>query len=143
MLPLRERGPEDVQSLAEHFLDVFARKYRRPVRGLSPAALARLQAHPWPGNVRELEHCIESAVVLCPDATIAAEHLSLPKLAGAGAPPAAGDTARAGYPADTPLAEVERDHIRRVLERCAGNRTEAARVLGIGRNTLARKLAGG
>jgi two-component system response regulator HydG len=63
----------------------------------------------------------------------------LPELAGAAAVAA---PAVSGYPADTPLAEVERDHIHRALAHCGGNRSEAARLLGIGRNTLARKLAG-
>ena len=132
--PLRDRGPRDIQRLAEHFLDVYARRHRRKLRGFSPQTLARLQQHSWPGNVRELEHCIESAVVLSrATELIEPEHLSLP---GGHAPP----SAETGYPPGTPLAEVEREHIRRTLASCDGNRTEAARLLGIGRNTLARKL---
>jgi len=132
--PLRERGPRDIERLAEHFVDVFVRRHRSPVRGLSPDALHRLQRHDWPGNVRELEHCIESAVVLARSPMIEVEHLSLPR--GPSPEPAA----RPGYPPETPLREVEQDHIHRVLEHCGGNRSEAARLLGIGRNTLLRKL---
>ena len=95
--------------------------------------MARLCAHDWPGNVRELEHCIESAVVLTTGEEIGEAELSLP--GGS----AGGDTGR-GYPPGTPLREVERDHILRTLKACGDNRTEAARQLGIGRNTLARKL---
>ena len=136
--PLRERGPRDVQRLAEHFFDVYARRHRRPLRGLRPAALARLQRHDWPGNVRELEHCIESAVVLAAGEWIDESHLSLP--AGAASPAAAAGSTEAGYAPGTPLAEVEQDHIRRTVAACGGNRTAAARRLGIGRNTLLRKL---
>jgi Nif-specific regulatory protein len=131
--PLCERGPGDIEKLAGHFLDQYARRHRRKARTFSPAALARLCAHDWPGNVRELEHCIESAVVLSPGEEIGEAELSLP--GGA----AGADTGR-GYPPGTPLAEVERDHILRTLKACNNNRTEAARRLGIGRNTLARKL---
>ncbi|MHC4816358.1 MAG: sigma-54 interaction domain-containing protein, partial [Planctomycetota bacterium] len=132
--PLRERGAADIRRLAMHFLDRFRRRHRRGVRRLSEAALRRLEQHDWPGNVRELEHCIESAVVLCRGETIDLPHLSLP------APIAEEAGEGRGYPPTTPMAEVELDHIHRVLAHCNGNRTEAARLLGIGRNTLLRKL---
>jgi Nif-specific regulatory protein len=131
--PLCERGPGDIEKLAGHFLDLYARRHRRKARGFSPAAMARLYGHDWPGNVRELEHCIESAVVLSQGKEIGEEELSLP--GGTGAT----DSGR-GYPPGTPLAEVEREHILQTLKACNNNRTEAARRLGIGRNTLARKL---
>ena len=131
--PLRERGPRDIQRLAEHFLDVYGRKHRRSVCSLDASALRHLCAHAWPGNVRELEHCIESAVVLSTDATISETQLALPGFATRKA-------ASGHYPPGTPLAEVERDHILRTVEFCDGNRTEAAKLLGIGRNTLTRKL---
>jgi transcriptional regulator with PAS, ATPase and Fis domain len=131
--PLRERGPRDIQRLAEHFLDVYVRRHRRQVQGISPEAMIRLQQHCWSGNVRELEHCIESAVVLASGKLIGEEHLALPRSATT-AP------TREGYPPGTPLHTVELDHLRRTLAHCNGNRTEAARLLGIGRNTLTRKL---
>ena len=130
---LRERGPGDICRLAEHFFDVYVRRHRRQVKAISEDAMTRLQAYDWPGNVRELEHCVESAVVLATGDIVGAEHLSLPQ-STTPVPEAS------GYPSGTPLAEVELDHIRRTLEACEGNRTEAARLLGIGRNTLARKL---
>ena len=132
--PLALRGRVDIQRLAEHFLDLYARRHRRRIRGITPEARARLQAHGWPGNVRELEHCIESAVVLCPGDLVEAGHLPLPS----GDPDV--PTSEFGYPPGTPLAEVERDHIMRTLEACGGNRSEAARQLGVARNTLLRKL---
>jgi Nif-specific regulatory protein len=133
--PLRSRGPKDIERLAGHFLDLYTRRHRRRVRAIGAAALERLQRYDWPGNVRELEHCIESAVVLARGETIEEEHLALPR--GRGNAPA---STGGGYPPGTPLATVEQDHIRRTLEHCAGNRTEAAQLLGIGRNTLIRKL---
>jgi len=131
--PLKKRGPGDVRRLAEHFLDLYARRHKRQARSFSPTAMQRLTSYSWPGNVRELEHCIESAVVLSTSGEIDESQLSLPASA-AGASPAA------GYPPGMPLKEVELDHIRRTLAACDDNRTEAARLLGIGRNTLTRKL---
>ncbi len=130
---LAERGSADIERLSEHFLDVYTRRHRRRNSGIGAEALVRLQRHGWPGNVRELEHCIESAVVLAMGRPIGLEHLALPGTSEQAAPVA-------GYPPGTPLAEVELDHIKRTLEACGDNRTEAARQLGIGRNTLLRKL---
>jgi Nif-specific regulatory protein len=135
---LRERGGDDIAQLARHFLRLYARRHRRPVRSIDDAAMALLRAYPWPGNIRELEHCIESAVVLCRGPALLPAHLSLPR-AEEPAPAAA----EAPAPADSaglPLAEVEKRHILSTLESLRGNRTRAAGVLGIGRNTLARKL---
>ena len=140
--PLRQRGSRDIVRLAEHFLDRFARRHRRPARSFTDAALRRLEDHAWPGNVRELEHCIESAVVLCNAQRIDETHLSLPTTPAPSEPK--GDTPSAttpaGYAVGTTLAAVEREHVRRTLEHCEGNRSAAARLLGIGRNTLLRKL---
>jgi len=137
--PLRERGPRDVEQLAHHFLHRFARRHRRPLEGFEPDALARLRAYHWPGNVRELEYCIESAVVLAGTGArrVELEHLSLP----GGAPEPTATTAELGYPVGTPLREVIGDHLRRTLAHCHGNRSQAAALLGIHRNTLTRKLA--
>ncbi len=140
--PLRERGAEDVERLARHFVATAARKHRvGATPRLSSEALHRLRTYRWPGNVRELENCIESAVVLC-DGEILPEHLPLPTGPLSSAPAA---TATAAGPSTTAssfstLAEVERRHILGVLEALGGNRTAAAKALGIGRNTLGRKL---
>jgi Nif-specific regulatory protein len=134
--PLKERGSQDIERLAEHFLDLYARRHRRKARAISRTALARLCAYDWPGNVRELEHCIESAVVLSRGEIIEQAQLSLPGGAQGSSP----DTA---FAPGTPLRLVEKEHILRTLQACDGNRTEAARLLGIGRNTLTRKLKEG
>ena len=131
--PLRERGAEDIGKLAEHFLAVYARKHRKGELSVSPAARERLVAHRWPGNIRELEHCIESAVVLCEGTVVDAEHLALP---------APVPVATRGTFTPRPLDDVEREHVLATLSAVEGNRSEAARLLGIGRNTLHRKLRG-
>jgi Nif-specific regulatory protein len=135
---LRERGGDDIEQLARHFLRLYARRHRRPARSIDPVAMSMLRSYPWPGNIRELEHCIESAVVLCRGPALLPSHMSLPRggeAAVAGPePPALVDSV------GLPLAEVEKRHILRTLEAVAGNRTRASTVLGIGRNTLARKL---
>ncbi len=136
--PLRDRGPDDIERLARHFVAAAARKHHLdPAPRLSPAALDRLKRYRWPGNVRELENCIESAVVLC-EGEILAEHLPLPDVERSRPePPPAGETK---VTAIMSLKEIERRHILSVLEVVKGNRTAAAKALGIGRNTLARKL---
>jgi Nif-specific regulatory protein len=136
--PLRDRGGDDIAQLARHFLRLYGRRHRRPVRSIDPLAMSMLRTYPWPGNIRELEHCIESAVVLCAGPVLLPGHLSLPRASAVEHP--AGEPAALADTAGVPLAEVEKRHILRTLEAVAGNRTRAASVLGIGRNTLARKL---
>jgi len=131
--PLHERGAEDIMRLAEHFLDVYRRKHGKPLIRFGAAARERLVQHRWPGNIRELEHCVESAVVLCEGVEIGAEQLALPLGRRGGAAEPAAFVAR-------PLAEVERAHILKTLASVDGNRSRAAELLGIGRNTLLRKL---
>jgi Nif-specific regulatory protein len=138
--PLRERGLEDVERLARHFVASASKKHRpNAPPTLSPGALRRLTGYRWPGNVRELEHCIESAVVLS-EGEILPEHLPLPTALPES--PSAADVEAAPAPGRRvrPLEEVEREHILAVLEALSHNRTAAAKALGIGRNTLARKL---
>jgi Nif-specific regulatory protein len=138
--PLRERGAEDVERLARHFVATAARKHHLPQPPrLSASALDLLRGYRWPGNVRELENCIESAVVLS-DGEILPETLPLPSR-GRGGEAAPAPVGQGQPPASySTLAEVERRHILGVLDALGGNRTAAARALGIGRNTLARKL---
>jgi len=131
--PLRERGAEDVIRLAEHFLDVYRRKHGKPLLRFGAAARERLVQHRWPGNIRELEHCVESAVVLCEGVEIGVEQLALPL----GRQRGGGDS---GAFVARPLAEVEREHILRTMAAVDDNRSRAAELLGIGRNTLLRKL---
>jgi DNA-binding NtrC family response regulator len=125
--PLRER-PEDIQALAEHFLERFATAMNRPQLTLAPAALEALRAYSWPGNVRELQNAIERAVVLGKPPTI--EAADLPLRIGEASP----------RPGPMSLEEVERGHIRRVLDACDWNISQAAKVLDIDRGTLYAKI---
>jgi Nif-specific regulatory protein len=137
--PLRQRGPKDIARLAHHFAISAARRHGRPVPTLSKAALERLTSYRWPGNVRELENCIESAIVILDGSEIGPDELPLPERphllsrASETAPESEGEQGMT-------LEELERRHIERVLDRLGGNQTAAAKVLGIGRNTLGRKL---
>ena len=130
---LRERGGGDLDRLIDHFLHRFCREHGREVE-LSDAARAALHAHDWPGNVRELQHCVESAVVLAGGPTIERGSLAL-------GPHRPGTPGRFSSPV-VPLAELERDYVAHVVELCGGNKSEAARLLGISRNRLSRKLSG-
>ncbi|MDX1493178.1 MAG: sigma-54 dependent transcriptional regulator, partial [Longimicrobiales bacterium] len=136
--PLRERG-DDIRALALHFAALFARRHGRPVRAISRDALARLESATWTGNVRELRNVMDRAVLLTQGDTIRTGALRL----GAAAPrtsSAASPTHSQGYPTTASLAEVEADHIRRVLASVDGHIGNASDVLGIHRNTLSRKI---
>ena len=131
--PLRARR-EDILPLATGFVRRECATYHCGPCSLSGQALDRLLAYSWPGNVRELEHAMERAVVLAE---------GKPKIEEGDLPPELLDRAPAPSSADTELlalAEVERRHVLRVLEKCGGNRKETAKVLGIATNTLWRKL---
>jgi len=137
--PLRERDG-DLEHLARHFLDRYAARHARPVTGFSPAALARLHAHPWPGNVRELAHTIEAAILACDGGPIGQRHL--PPLV-----PAAPPTPARAAPPNLPhrysfygSPAEERRRIEETLRHCQGNKTRAAAALGMARNTLRLKL---
>jgi len=131
--PLRERR-EDVPLLAQHFLETFAAKNRKSVKGFSPQAMDRLIRRDWPGNVRELMNAVERAVVLArADYLTEADFPAIGPDPTAVAPPAAGG-------AGLPLSEVERAVILDTLAAAGGNKSEAARRLGITRRTLHKKL---
>ncbi len=136
--PLRRRGEEEVEQLARHFADMYAKRYRRPVPSFEADALARLRGHSWPGNVRELEHWIESAIVLAPDGRITSSHLPKPRaIAKAASTVLAADDAVL-LPIGLTLEEATRRFATAVLHACDGNKAEAARRLGVGRNTIGR-----
>jgi DNA-binding NtrC family response regulator len=130
MPPLRDHL-EDVPSLAGHFLAEIAASPGHELR-LTGEAMNRLTRYSWPGNCRELRNAIRGAAVLAGAGPIEVGHL----------PAAVRCRAEGGAPADPPstLLAAEREHIRQVLERAGGNRSLAARLLGIDRGTLARKL---
>jgi len=157
--PLRARI-EDIPRLAERFLRAAAQKFDAPAKRFAPAALQRLRAHHWPGNVRELENLCWRLAALAPGDVIAAVDLDgmfVANVAGGtatGSMPrdweaALGDWARVRLDAgDVDLHADARARLDRVLFAAAlahtgGHRSEAAAKLGLGRNTLTRKLGSG
>jgi Nif-specific regulatory protein len=132
---LHERGEAEVLALARHFLGLHGRRHHREGLTLGPGAQAALGAHRWPGNVRELEHAIERAVVVAEGSTIEPEDLGLRRRPGAEAP---ADGVQ--IPHGLTLEEAERRYVAATIEACGGNQSEAARRLGVGRNTLTRKI---
>jgi two-component system response regulator HydG len=131
--PLRER-PEDILVLARHFLALATRESRKSIKGFTPAAEQKLLAYSWPGNARELRNVVERMVILTTTDQLDAAELPL--------------SAQTVEPAVRPvvvselatLDDVERAHIRAVLAKVHGNRSAAARILGITRQTLRKKI---
>lgn len=128
--PLRDRG-EDLAMLAQHFLDLYARKYGRAHMELGPEALRRLQAYSWPGNVRELRHVMERLCILGEAGTVQARDLSFPEGEGQ-----SGELHFEGRN----LEEVEKAVIASALARHRGNISHAAAELGITRAALYRRM---
>lgn len=142
--PLREREG-DLEALARFYLDRLAQEHRTRPRELAPDALAAIRVHSWPGNIRELKNVIERAALLSEGPEIRAEHLmiqrrtSIPASSSAAVP-----AAEIRIPPEgKTLEEIEREAIALTLQLTAGNQSAAARILGISRPTLARKLRGG
>jgi DNA-binding NtrC family response regulator len=135
--PLRSRG-RDILILAHKFLEGFAGQQGKAVTGFSRAVAEKLLAYRWPGNVRELRNCVERAVALTRFEEIAVEDLP-DKIRTARST----DLVVAGSdPAElVPMEVIEERYIRHVLEAVGGHRTTAARILGLDRKTLYRKLA--
>jgi DNA-binding NtrC family response regulator len=132
---LRDRS-EDIPLLVEHFITKFANQSKRALSGIRPEAVAALMNYDWPGNIRELEHTIERAVLLGKEALIGLQDLPAHLVSTAGAAAPLTEAVKKGYT----LRDLEREYIRKVLENTAGNKTEAAKVLGVDRTTLYRKL---
>jgi DNA-binding NtrC family response regulator len=142
MPPLRERK-EDIALLATHFIARFCAEHGRAPARLHPDALRAMSAYPWPGNVRELRNVIERVLLLEAEDEIRPEHLPA-ELTGL-APVAGARGAAAGaspFPPGVvrPLVEIEQMAIAHALEVCSNNKTRAASMLGISRQTLRTKL---
>ncbi|UCE35575.1 MAG: sigma-54-dependent Fis family transcriptional regulator [Deltaproteobacteria bacterium] len=136
MPPLRERR-EDIPLLAHHFLEALSRDNRKDIKGFTPQAMDRLIKYDWPGNVRELMNAVERGVVLSRSEYLDEEALSLISSdESASREISSGD----GANADIPLDEVEKATILKTLESTGGNKSEAARRLGITRRTLHKRL---
>jgi DNA-binding NtrC family response regulator len=135
--PLRARR-EDIDALADFFLQKFARELKKPSLRIAAGAREALRAYDWPGNIRELENCIERATILCDDAIIERSDLHLGD--------ATSDTLRDALDLSGTLSEAA-ERATRVVERLkitdalrGGSRAEAAESLGISTRTLAAKM---
>jgi len=140
---LHSRGPSELESLARHFATVYAQRYERPAPRFEPDALAAIRAHSFPGNVRELEHWIEGAIALSPDGHIRAACFPVrgaekPADCPQAASPTPSDSV--ALPLGLPLEEATKRYVDATVAACDGNKTEAARRLKVGRNTLARAI---
>jgi DNA-binding NtrC family response regulator len=135
--PLRERK-QDISFLANHFLRKLAPDSGHEVEGISDAAMEKLVGYHWPGNVRELENVIERALILCRGGQLEADDIKL-------------ETAHRSRPASDPnqhhflpegltLDQYEQEIIREALRRADGNKSQAARLLGLTRNALRYRL---
>jgi len=145
--PLRERG-DDIPHLARHFLRIYNEEFDKRFEDFSSEALAALAAHDWPGNIRELRNCVERAVLLGSGDRLEADQLQIETLP---AGPRDGLPARLEQILREPLREggvrldelvdaLETTLIRKALEQTAGNQSEAARLLGLGRDRLRYRL---
>lgn len=126
--PLRDRI-EDIAALGNHYLQVFRKKYNRPVTSISSALIRKMEQYPWPGNIRELQHAIERAVILSQEKTLLPDDLFLknssqPSIASTG----------------FDLEEMEKTMIVKALKRFNGNITDTARELGLSRAALYRRM---
>ncbi|UQZ91221.1 two-component system response regulator [Deltaproteobacteria bacterium Smac51] len=131
--PLRERA-EDLPALAQYFVQRYALKNHKVVKGISPGALRLISAHQWPGNIRELQNAIERAVIL-----MRGEYLTekdLPDLGGGLKPKSQESSA----PLPMNLEDLEKMAVENALSHTGGNKTQAAQTLGVTRKTLAAKL---
>jgi transcriptional regulator with PAS, ATPase and Fis domain len=138
--PLREREG-DVELLARHFLQELARQQELEPKALDPDAIAALRAHSWPGNIRELKNVIEHAAILSEGKSINASHLMIQQRTAVPASQVSGATRDIQIPpGGKSLDEIEREAVYITLQITRGNRSAAARILGISRPTLARKM---
>ena len=138
-LPSLCERQDDIPLLAHHFLEKYAKKNNKQVKGFSPMAMEMLLKYSWPGNVRELENVIERAVILLPDEHVTEKELpvTVTERYAEGndwiSPPAS-------IAGNRPLEEIEKEAILATLEDSGGNKSETARRLGINRKTLHKKL---
>jgi two-component system response regulator FlrC len=132
--PLRERK-EDIPALCDYFVKKYSQLYGRPVQGVSPEAFEYLITLPWKGNVRELENTVERAVLLCAGKEVTRQGLLLDDIAVK----PSGEK-HASLTGTAPLKDVERELILKALDETDGNRTYAAKILGISVRTMRNKL---
>ena len=137
--PLRER-PEDIAPLAAHFVDELCRDLGLPQRDIAPGGMAALERYAWPGNVRELRNVLERVLLLEDGDAITLSQLPA-EIGGQGATNGNGHAPTFVLPASgVDLETLEREFLCQALERTAGNKTSAARLLGLSRDTMRYRL---
>ena len=135
-VPQLKDRKEDIPLLAQHFLQMFATKNKKNIKGFTPQSMEKLVKYSWPGNVRELMNAVERAVVLSRSDYLDVDELALLM---ADSPNASGSE-QPSLPENMPLDEVEKRSILETINACSGNKSETARRLGITRKTLRKKL---
>jgi two-component system response regulator HydG len=139
-VPSLTERKEDIPLLAQHFLEMFATKNQKEIKGFTPRAMHHLIRYDWPGNVRELMNAVERGVVLARTPYLdEADFLFLKDALLSGDEDQA-EPANLAIEGDAPLGEIEKTAILKTLEAAGGNKSEAARRLGITRKTLHKKL---
>ncbi|MBI5633895.1 MAG: sigma 54-interacting transcriptional regulator [Nitrospirae bacterium] len=128
VIPALRQRKEDIPLLVAHFIRRFSKKFSKDIREVSAEVLDRLMQHNWPGNIRELEHVLEHACILCSDSIITAKYLP-------------GDFAAYNTVLDdNPVQAGDREKIIEALRKAGGNKAKAARLIGISRRTMYRKI---
>jgi two-component system response regulator AtoC len=138
-LPTLAERKGDILPLARHFIALYNGKFGKSIGGLEPAAEEMFLRYDWPGNVRELKNAIERAMIFEDSALITPRHVPIRPCAETG--PAAGDRTKFDPPKGLSLPEAEERMLLEALERASGNKSLAARMLGISRDTLRYRLA--
>jgi two-component system response regulator HydG len=137
--PLSHRK-EDIPLLAQHFLETFVAKNRKEIKGFTPKAMDNLIRYDWPGNVRELMNAVERGVVLARTDYLDVTDFSFMQNSMLQTDQDSADSAALSVKGDVPLEEIEKAAILSTLQAAGGNKSEAARRLGITRKTLHKKL---
>jgi transcriptional regulator with PAS, ATPase and Fis domain len=141
--PLREHK-EDIPALLAHFIQHYNQKFRKNIQGLTKEADELLMNHDWPGNIRELKNAIERVMILAEGNRVAAKHLPIRISEGSAAPALLSEGSSNGGiqlpPGGISLYNVEKELIRQALDQSRGNKTNAARLLQITRDTLRYKI---
>lgn len=129
--PLRERV-EDVPLLVDHFLEIYCKKYKIPMKRLNPLTIKRLEKHYWPGNIRELQHAVERAVIMSESGTLHPQDFFLSQMDET--------DSQDIIASSTNLEETEKILIRKVVDKHGGNISKAAKELGLTRASLYRRI---
>lgn len=137
--PLRERK-DDIPLLVGHFLGLFAAGMKKKVTAIAPDALEKLQMHSWPGNVRELEHVIQRAVALA-QGEVVTDIAFAPQVSGLLKADDGTQNGRVSIPIGTSVDEATRKLVEATIQQCAGNKLQAAKILGIAPRTMYRHFS--